>query len=167
MTKSIVVQTPTKLPPPVKTPKPSPLPKTAITPKTSGGRNAAVGVGGGGASAASATSASITSVSAGGGGQTVPGGTSSGEKHRFVSGLREDDDINDVAAMGGVNLQEESQRILASSELVSATRSCGDDVFLFSVALEKKITQIGKHFYNNSFFIFLESYNRGCCNVQI
>lgn len=29
-----------------------------------------------------------------------------------------DDDINDVAAMGGVNLAEESQRILGSTELI-------------------------------------------------
>lgn len=29
-----------------------------------------------------------------------------------------DDDINDVAAMGGVNLAEESQRILGSTEMI-------------------------------------------------
>lgn len=29
-----------------------------------------------------------------------------------------DDDINDVAAMGGVNLAEETQRILGSTELI-------------------------------------------------
>ena len=35
---------------------------------------------------------------------------------RWISILvfREDDDINDVAAMGGVNLNEENARILAS-----------------------------------------------------
>lgn len=31
-----------------------------------------------------------------------------------------DDDINDVAAMGGVNLAEESQRILGSTEMIGA-----------------------------------------------
>lgn len=66
------------------------------------------------------------------------------EKVRYGSALREDDDINDVAAMGGVNLQEESQRILASSDIVGATRSCGDDVFLNSLALEKRIHVIAK-----------------------
>lgn len=29
-----------------------------------------------------------------------------------------DDDINDVAAMGGVNLAEETQRILGSTEMI-------------------------------------------------
>ncbi|XP_063837792.1 transcription initiation factor TFIID subunit 4 [Ostrinia nubilalis] len=39
-----------------------------------------------------------------------------------------DDDINDVAAMGGVNLAEESQRILGSTELIGTQiRSCKDE----------------------------------------
>lgn len=53
-----------------------------------------------------------------------------------------DDDINDVAAMGGVNLAEESQRILGSTELIGTQiRSCKDEVFLHMPALQAKIRQ--------------------------
>ncbi|KAI5644815.1 transcription initiation factor TFIID component TAF4 family domain-containing protein [Phthorimaea operculella] len=39
-----------------------------------------------------------------------------------------DDDINDVAAMGGVNLAEESQRILGSTEMIGTQiRSCKEE----------------------------------------
>ncbi|XP_050683992.1 transcription initiation factor TFIID subunit 4-like isoform X5 [Leptidea sinapis] len=45
-----------------------------------------------------------------------------------------DDDINDVAAMGGVNLAEESQRILGSTEMIGTQiRSCKDE-YLLSIA---------------------------------
>ncbi|XP_042900609.1 transcription initiation factor TFIID subunit 4 [Parasteatoda tepidariorum] len=65
---------------------------------------------------------------------------------RAFSSLREDDDINDVAAMGGVNLIEESQKILASNAEIVGTqiRSCKDESFLFSSALEKKIRLIAR-----------------------
>lgn len=58
-----------------------------------------------------------------------------------------DDDINDVAAMGGVNLAEESQRILGSTELIGRQiRSCKDEVFLHMPALQAKIRSIvAKH----------------------
>lgn len=58
-----------------------------------------------------------------------------------------DDDINDVAAMGGVNLAEESQRILGSTELIGRQiRSCKDEVFLHLSPLQAKIRQIvAKH----------------------
>lgn len=58
---------------------------------------------------------------------------------------RDDDDINDVASMAGVNLSEESARILATnSELVgTVTRSCKDEAFLFSAALQRRILDIG------------------------
>ena len=58
---------------------------------------------------------------------------------------REDDDINDVATMGGVNLSEESQNILATnSELMTGTlRSCLDENFLYSGPLRSKINAIG------------------------
>ncbi|KAG8176557.1 hypothetical protein JTE90_010769 [Oedothorax gibbosus] len=67
------------------------------------------------------------------------------EKKPFVS-VRDEDDINDVAAMGGVNLVEESQRILATnSELIgSQIRSCKDDNHFLSSALHRKILQIAK-----------------------
>ena len=58
---------------------------------------------------------------------------------------RGDDDINDVAAMGGVNLAEETQRILGSTEFVGTQiRSCKDEIFLHAVPLQHKIRQIGK-----------------------
>lgn len=58
-----------------------------------------------------------------------------------------DDDINDVAAMGGVNLAEESQRILGQTEYVGTQiRSCKDEVFLNLPALQAKIRSIvAKH----------------------
>ncbi|KAF8788148.1 transcription initiation factor TFIID subunit 4-like [Argiope bruennichi] len=67
------------------------------------------------------------------------------EKKSFVS-VRDEDDINDVAAMGGVNLVEESQRILATnSELIgSQIRSCKDDNHFLSSSLHRKVLQIAK-----------------------
>lgn len=51
-----------------------------------------------------------------------------------------DDDINDVAAMGGVNLAEESQKILGSTENIGTQiRSCKDEVFLHLPALQTKL----------------------------
>lgn len=60
--------------------------------------------------------------------------------------FRDDDDINDVAAMGGVNLIEESQKILASNSEIVGTqiRSCKDESFLFPSALQRKIHAIGE-----------------------
>ncbi|XP_076286785.1 transcription initiation factor TFIID subunit 4 isoform X4 [Lasioglossum baleicum] len=67
------------------------------------------------------------------------------EKKTFSSaGYTGDDDINDVAAMGGVNLAEESQRILGSTEFVGTQiRSCKDEVFLHMTPLQQRIKQIG------------------------
>lgn len=74
------------------------------------------------------------------------------EKKSYVSvggggggsgGYTGDDDINDVAAMGGVNLAEETQRILGSTELIGTQiRSCKDDLYLHSTPLMHKISQI-------------------------
>ncbi|KAJ8370670.1 hypothetical protein SKAU_G00106980 [Synaphobranchus kaupii] len=60
--------------------------------------------------------------------------------------FRDDDDINDVASMAGVNLSEESARILATnSELVGAvTRSCKDEAFLYTPSLHRRVLDIGK-----------------------
>ncbi|CAN9515373.1 unnamed protein product [Ophioblennius macclurei] len=62
--------------------------------------------------------------------------------------FRDDDDINDVASMAGVNLSEESARILAtSSELVGmVTRSCKDETFLSAPSLTRIALEIGKKF---------------------
>lgn len=59
---------------------------------------------------------------------------------------RDDDDINDVASMAGVNLSEESARILATnSELVGAvTRSCKDETFLSTSLLTRRALEIGE-----------------------
>ncbi|NXK45626.1 TAF4B factor, partial [Chauna torquata] len=59
---------------------------------------------------------------------------------------RDEDDINDVTSMAGVNLNEESACILATnSELIGTViRSCADEPFLSSEALQKKILNIGK-----------------------
>ncbi|XP_019629553.1 PREDICTED: transcription initiation factor TFIID subunit 4-like isoform X2 [Branchiostoma belcheri] len=59
---------------------------------------------------------------------------------------RDDDDINDVASMAGVNLSEESARILATnSELVATElRSCKDETFLSSAPLRKRILEIAR-----------------------
>ncbi|XP_043858997.1 transcription initiation factor TFIID subunit 4-like [Dromiciops gliroides] len=58
----------------------------------------------------------------------------------------DDDDISDVASMAGVNLSEESARILATnSELVGTlTRSCEDETFLLSAPLQRRILEIAK-----------------------
>ncbi|XP_040048443.2 transcription initiation factor TFIID subunit 4 isoform X2 [Gasterosteus aculeatus] len=62
--------------------------------------------------------------------------------------FRDDDDINDVASMAGVNLSEESDRILATnSELVGAvTRSCKDEAFLSTALLARRALEIGRKF---------------------
>lgn len=68
------------------------------------------------------------------------------EKRTFSSsGYVGDDDINDVAAMGGVNLQEESQRILGSTEFVGTQiRSCKDELYLHTIPLMNRITRIAR-----------------------
>ncbi|KAL2724351.1 transcription initiation factor TFIID subunit 4 isoform X4 [Vespula squamosa] len=70
------------------------------------------------------------------------------EKKTFSSaGYTGDDDINDVAAMGGVNLAEESQRILGSTEFVGTQiRSCKDEIFLHMTPLQQRIKQIVSHY---------------------
>ena len=66
------------------------------------------------------------------------------DKETFMSSLRDDDDINDVAAMGGVNLMEEHQRILANEEFVGAQiRSCGkDEPFLSVNSLQERLNKL-------------------------
>ncbi|XP_059924852.1 transcription initiation factor TFIID subunit 4-like isoform X3 [Gadus macrocephalus] len=62
--------------------------------------------------------------------------------------FKDEDDINDVASMAGVNLTEESARILATnSELVGAvTRSCKDEAFLSTAVLQRRMLEMGKKF---------------------
>jgi len=56
-----------------------------------------------------------------------------------------DEDINDVAAMGGVNLAEETQR-MAATDLIGnqVLRSCKDETFLQTGLLSERISRICK-----------------------
>ncbi|XP_072267394.1 transcription initiation factor TFIID subunit 4B isoform X2 [Pyxicephalus adspersus] len=67
-------------------------------------------------------------------------------KENGTACFREEDDINDVTSMAGVNLNEENACILATnSELVGTViRSCKDEPFLFTSALQTRILDIGK-----------------------
>lgn len=54
-----------------------------------------------------------------------------------------DDDINDVAAMGGVNLQEETQRILGNTDMIGTQiRSCKEEYLVPSAAMMARIKAI-------------------------
>ena len=63
--------------------------------------------------------------------------------------FRDDDDINDVAAMGGVNLSEESRNIMATNSdlMAGQLRSCKDESFLHSPALQARISAICKFIF--------------------
>ncbi|XP_027702814.1 transcription initiation factor TFIID subunit 4B-like isoform X1 [Vombatus ursinus] len=67
-------------------------------------------------------------------------------KENGTTSFRDEDDINDVTSMAGVNLREENACILAAnSELVGTlTRSHKEEPFLFTEALQKRILDIGK-----------------------
>lgn len=69
------------------------------------------------------------------------------QQSSMSSSMYGDDDINDVAAMGGVNLAEESQRILGPTEFIGRQiRSCKDESFLPVPPLQAKIRSIAaKH----------------------
>ncbi|XP_042358968.1 transcription initiation factor TFIID subunit 4-like [Plectropomus leopardus] len=62
--------------------------------------------------------------------------------------FKDDDDINDVASMAGVNLSEESANILATnSGLVGAvTHSCKDEAFLSCAILQRRMLEIGRRY---------------------
>jgi transcription initiation factor TFIID subunit 4 len=73
---------------------------------------------------------------------SVVAATAASGSGSFYPGTFGDDDINDVAAMGGVNLAEESQRILGSTEFVGTQiRSCKDEVLLNLPILQQRIRQ--------------------------
>ncbi|XP_043831016.1 transcription initiation factor TFIID subunit 4B [Dromiciops gliroides] len=67
-------------------------------------------------------------------------------KENGTTSFRDEDDINDVTSMAGVNLSEENACILAAnSEFVGTlTRSHKEEPFLFTGALQKRILDIGK-----------------------
>ncbi|XP_023569099.1 transcription initiation factor TFIID subunit 4B, partial [Octodon degus] len=60
--------------------------------------------------------------------------------------FRDEDDINDVTSMAGVNLSEENACILATNSGLVGTliQSCKEEPFLFISALQKRILDIGK-----------------------
>ncbi|KAH7944798.1 hypothetical protein HPB49_000739 [Dermacentor silvarum] len=74
------------------------------------------------------------------------GGASTAKEKRSAGPALIDEDINDVATMGGVNVAEESQTILSTgtgddgSEVQA--RSCKDENFLFTAALHKRISAL-------------------------
>lgn len=66
-------------------------------------------------------------------------------KYDSISGGGGDDDINDVATMGGVNLTEETRNMASSLELLGGQmRSCKDEAFLIGPALSARINAMGK-----------------------
>ena len=71
------------------------------------------------------------------------------KENKFSSSLNSsavlsgDDDINDVATMGGVNLAEESQRLLGPTKLVGTQiRSVEDEVFFPPTSLQGKVRKV-------------------------
>ncbi|XP_045637848.1 transcription initiation factor TFIID subunit 4B isoform X2 [Ursus americanus] len=67
-------------------------------------------------------------------------------KENGTTSFRDEDDINDVTSMAGVNLSEENACILATNSGLVGTlvQSCKDEPFLFIGALQKRILDIGK-----------------------
>ncbi|NXX83985.1 TAF4B factor, partial [Urocolius indicus] len=76
----------------------------------------------------------------------VPSVQKAKTKENGAMSFRDEDDINDVTSMAGVNLNEENACILATnSELIGTViRSCTDEPFISLEALQKKILSIGK-----------------------
>jgi len=73
----------------------------------------------------------------------APVGVVKDKKPRGTYSETGDDDINDVAAMGGVNLAEEANRIMGATEYVgSQIRSCKDETFLQPNLLHKRISKM-------------------------
>ncbi|KAH9515617.1 transcription initiation factor TFIID subunit 4 [Bulinus truncatus] len=80
---------------------------------------------------------------------TSPAAASHREKRKFESLKDGDDDINDVATMGGVNLSEETKNILATTNadfIGAQMRSCKDEILLSASPLLRKITSIAQKF---------------------
>nr|XP_061779820.1 transcription initiation factor TFIID subunit 4-like [Nerophis lumbriciformis] len=69
------------------------------------------------------------------------------------SNFKDDDDINDVASMAGVNLTEESANILAtnSGHVGVVTHSCKDEAFLSCAVLHRRMLEIGRRFEMTDF----------------
>ncbi|XP_071813629.1 transcription initiation factor TFIID subunit 4-like [Apostichopus japonicus] len=62
------------------------------------------------------------------------------DKSKDSSFVRDDDDINDVTSMAGVNLSEESARMASNAEHIGTQlRSCEEEAFLSSSSLQSRI----------------------------
>ena len=73
----------------------------------------------------------------------TPSGTPGGGPGAAAYSNAGDEDINDVAAMGGVNLAEESQRMQGATDLIGTQiRSCRDETFLQTGQLKSRIAKI-------------------------
>ena len=137
------IQQPPQHPSPIATPPiRTATPKSKATPKQSRAKERAEAK----KNAAAAAAANAAGSGMASGGVLFPGATPGAPGEKSASSFRDDDDINDVAAMGGVNLQEESQRILAgNAEIIGQQiRSCKDETFLYGTPLHSKINSICK-----------------------
>ncbi|XP_061894635.1 transcription initiation factor TFIID subunit 4-like isoform X1 [Entelurus aequoreus] len=72
-----------------------------------------------------------------------PPGTSRPSSRENSASYKEDDDINDVASMAGVNLREENARILTSA-VGAVVQSCQDQLFLSSPPVLGRILHTGR-----------------------
>ncbi|XP_061744154.1 transcription initiation factor TFIID subunit 4 [Nerophis ophidion] len=72
-----------------------------------------------------------------------PAGTSRTSSRENSASYKEDDDINDVASMAGVNLREENARILTSA-VGAVVQSCQDQLFLSSPPVLSRILHTGR-----------------------
>ncbi|XP_061834394.1 transcription initiation factor TFIID subunit 4-like isoform X2 [Nerophis lumbriciformis] len=72
-----------------------------------------------------------------------PPGTSRPSSRENSASYKEDDDINDVASMAGVNLREENARILTSA-VGAVVQSCQDQLFLSSPSVLSRILHTGR-----------------------
>lgn len=62
------------------------------------------------------------------------------DKSKDTSFVRDDDDINDVTSMAGVNLSEESARMASNAEHIGTQlRSCEQEAFLSSSSLQSRV----------------------------
>ncbi|KAJ8042302.1 Transcription initiation factor TFIID subunit 4 [Holothuria leucospilota] len=62
------------------------------------------------------------------------------DRSKDSSFVRDDDDINDVTSMAGVNLSEESARMASNAEHIGTQlRSCEEEAFLSSSSLQSRI----------------------------
>ena len=78
---------------------------------------------------------------------------------------RDEDDINDVTSMAGVNLSEENACILRTNSVTVGTiiRSCPEELLLSSDALQKKIIEIGEKAKLQEYF----RKERGCTSCTL